>query len=490
MNPAGLRTGRGARLLPPPVRARDWLPAGIAAGLCLASAELLALAVQDVGLSPRVAVSVAGLDAAAVAALCVPPALAQRLSSWRPSHSALVGGVLGPLLAARSLPLLLPPAPAVAAGVAALAAALGCGLAAARAGGRLEAAGVPISGPPLWLAVSLLLVGASSLRRGGPLSPSPAAFLVLGGLVLLLALLAAFLAVFGARREALVPWPFGRLVLALALLAGGVALAPRALPWLLMEPPRSALRPTSPNLLLVDLGAFSPDAAPALGGDASSANLTLLAAQGSFYRRFLPGPEPAGGAWLRLADGLPVARALEARGYRVRSLGPPGSRPPGFDTEPSADLDAALAATLGGGLLARLGGGVAPDPDGSAAARAAEARRRIAFTRALEPDRPLFLAVDFSDAPRDVGRMDGALGTLLDLLADLDLDDHARIAVVWREEAADGGLRGRAIVRPELAGMRERGRIVEMPVLGAELAGLFSGLAPADPQEPAPQAKP
>lgn len=469
----------GPRLLPPPSRARDWVPAGLGAGLCLGAVEALALLVEGIELGPGTALALLAADALAVGVPAMLVGIGVRLSGRRLRHSTLVGAMVGPLLAARVLPRALGgPEPELLAGLGLAALA---GLGAGFAGSRLERGGVPISGPPVWTAVSLLVAAGGALRPGGPLEATPAALAALAGAVIVLALLAAFLAVFGSRRDSVAPWPWARTLVALAFAATGVALAPRILPWLLMDPPSAAARPHSPSVIVLDLGAFAPDAAPSLGGEDPSVNLTLLASGGILYRRLLlpPGGGTPGG-WLSLPGGLSVARALEARGYGVRAVVPGAVLPPGFGRPLRTSPDDALRATVGGALLARVGADRSGEPAEAAGRLGLEARRRVATARALAPEKPLFLFVDLADTPRDVQRLDDELGTLLDFIAGLELEDQTRVGVVWREIAPDGSLRARALLRPEPGARSPRGVAVEMPVLADEMASVMAGLRAVD----------
>lgn len=478
---AKLAARSGPRLLPPASRARDWVPAGLGAGLCLGAVEALALTAEGIELGPGTALALVAADALAVGVPATLVGVGVRLSGRRIRHSTLVGAMVGPLLAARVLPRALsggPPEPELLAGLA-LAALAGFG--AGFAGSRLERGGVPISGPPLWTAVSLLVAAGGALRPGGPLEATPGVLAALAGAVIVLALLAAFLAVFGSRRDSVAPWPWSRTLVSLALAAAGVALAPRLLPWLLMDPPSAAARPHSPSVIVLDLGTFAPDEAPALGGEDPSANLTILASGGILYRRFLLAPgDGTPGGWLALPGGLSVARALEARGYGVRAVVPGTVLPPGFGRPLRTRPDDALRSTVGGALLARVGADRSGEPTEAAGRLGLEARRRVASARALTPEKPLFLYVDLAETPRDAQRLDDELGTLLDFLADLELEDHTRVGVVWREIAPDGSLRARALLRPEPGARSPRGVAVEMPVLADEMAAVMAGLLPVD----------
>lgn len=489
------------RLLPPLARGRDWLASGIGAGLCLGGAEALALHAQRAALAPGPALSLVAADAASVAMLSAPLALATAAAKRHLHHSAVAGGTLGLVLLAPVVPRALALAQGAAAGEAVrVAAGAGvaalCGLLAAAAGARLERAGVPISGPPLWAAVALLVAAGSAFREGGPIEPGPALWLAVGAVVLLLALCAAFFAVFGASRASVVPWPWSRTLFALALAAAAIAVAPRAAPWVFLEPPAATPAGRHPDVLVISLGAFAPGDGPALREPGAGAalraapNLTVLAAAGALYRRVVVAPdERAALAWLRLPGGLPLASALRARDYRTRLAGQWSAHaplPPGFDRADAGEspegTEQAVRATVGGALLARLGaGGARPASAASVAAGiTAEARRRIVAARALGDDRPLLLVVDYSAAERRTALLDDEVGRLLDFLAELGGDENARVAVAWGEDApADPG-ELRVLLRPEPAALRApRGVVDADAILASDLVARIGGLGDA-----------
>lgn len=503
--------GRGPRLLPPLARGRDWLAAGLGAGLCLGAAESLGLHVEGIELSWVQALALVATDAALVAALSAPLALGTGLARLRLCHSTLSGGVLGPLLLAPAVARAsvrlqngvaedVPAVLLLGAGVAALG-----GVMAGWVGGRLERAGIPISGPPVWSAVALLVAAAGAVRAGSPVAPSPALLLGLLAAVVVLALVAALLAVVGARRESLVPWPWGRTLLALATAAVGIALAPRLLPWLLLDPPSARSLARAPDVVVVDLGVFAPGEGPDVRGPTAGVagspapNLALLAATGVLYRKVLAPPDQdAGFDWLRVPDGLPVARVLRAQGYvtRAAGAGKAGAAPPaGFDRVDaggSADeREAALRATTGGAVLAAIGADTAGSlAHGSTAAGVSgEARRRIAASHALAPERPLLLLVDYSAVTRGPTlALDDEVGAMLDFLGGLGLEETARIVVTWSEDGTSAGAPGepsggrvlQVLLRPEpSAPQAVRGEVVESFVLASEVAERVAGLPPA-----------
>jgi hypothetical protein len=502
-------TGRGPRLLPPFARPRDWLPAGVGAGLCLGAAEALALLLQGVELSPGRALALVATDVLVVALPCVPIALGIAISGARIRHSALVGGVVGPILLAPVWPRALAQAmagfsalpPELPAG---LALALAAGVLAAWAGSRLERAGIPIFGPPLWAAVALLVAGAGVFREDGPVQATPVALLGVLAAVVILALLAAVLAAVGARRETVVPWPWSRTLVALAALAAAMALAPRLLPWVLMEPEARGVRPRSPHLVVVDLGSFQPGKAPAVrqllpnGSGEVAPNLTLLASAGVLYPRVLVvGEDSAAASGLRLPDGTPLAHALAARGYLpriARDATAAEAIPAGFEGSTTSGSEAAanVQATVGGALLAAIGAGIDAPATGAppAAAITAEARRRIAAARSIDSERPLLLLVDYRGAARDATALDDEVGALAGFVADLGLDENTRMVVTWTEDLADGRHVEHVVLRPEASAARaHRGVVVEELLLPEEVVERIAGFredAPAPPPEAAP----
>lgn len=458
----------GARRVPPPARSRDWPLCGACAGLCLAAGELAALAALGASPPNDVALSMGALDAIGVSLLCLPVALGFHLADRRTNHSALVAGVVGPLLAVAELPGLLSGefvASLDGFGIAAL-----VGYLAARVGGRIERAGVPIPGPPIWLAVALLSTSARMLEARRESSVGLAPLLGLVAAIVACAFAAAWLAARASRREALAPWPWSRLFVALSLGVAAIAVAPSTLPWLLMDPPGRASMPVSPNILVVDLGSLGADPG------AHVPSLEALASTGVLFRRFLPGPDPRPGAWLTKTDGPGLLRALEARGYRIEALGPVGSRPPGFARGP--DPERFLHATVGGSLLASLGDrAITASP---AARLSAEAHRRIAHARALEPERPGFLFLDLSELALDPAALDTTLAEILELISELGLDSDGRTAVVWREAVDGGPVRGRAIIRLGPGSGADRGRVVDLPILASELSAAIADPATLD----------
>lgn len=492
------------RLLPPLARGRDWLAAGLGAGLCLGAAEALGLRAQRVTLSPGPAVAILAASAASVALLALPLALATRIVKRRLRHSAVAGGAVGLVLLAPILARGLAPGHggepgagaqiATSAGLAVL-----CGSLAAFIGARLERAGVPISGPPLWAAVSLLVVAGGVLREEGRLETGPGLWLVIAAVVLVLALLAALFAVVGASRDSVVPWPWSRTLSALALAAIAIALAPRLLPWVFLEPPGATLAGRHPDVLVITLGTFSPGEEPAVREHDESAsqsvtpNLTLLAAAGVLYRRVLVGQDERGDlAWLRLPDGLPLSRALRARGYGTRLAGQWQAQaplPPGFDRADAGEsvesAQEAVRATVGGALLARFGGDVSRAGGGASAASriTGEARRRIVAARARSEEQPILLVVDYGAAERRAALLDEEIGRLLDFLADLGLDENARIAVAWSEGAPIPGDTMRVVLRPEPAALRTpRGVVDDASILASDVVVQIGGLAGAGPR--------
>jgi hypothetical protein len=109
-----------------------------------------------------------------------------------------------------------------------------------------------------------------------------------------------------------------------------------------------------------------------------------------------------------------------------------------------------------------------------------QALRRIAAARSFDPERPLLLLVDYASAERRASRLDDEVGRLLDFLAELGLDENARIAVTWREAEPSGGQTMRALLRPEPAAPRvPRGEMIETAILASELAERVGGLTPA-----------
>jgi hypothetical protein len=256
--------------------------------------------------------------------------------------------------------------------------------------------------------------------------------------------------------------------------------------------------------LLVDLGSFLPEKAPAVphtladGSGEVAPNLALLASAGVLYPRVLVvGAESAAGSGLRLPDGTPLARALAARGYlpRVaREVTAAEAIPPGFEASApsSSAAAAAVQATVGGELLAALGRSIDEPAPGAppAASITAEARRRIAAARSIEPERPLLLLVDYRGAARDATALDDAIGALTEFVADLGLEANTRMVVTWSEELESGRRVERAVLRPEPSAVHaRRGVVVEELLLPEELAERIAGFREDAPTPPSEEAR-
>lgn len=478
--------GRAGRLLPPRPRPVDAVWMGASAGLCLAAAEMAELWLRGIDPPGRVLLEAASLTAALSAAGAGLVAAGLGVAGRRPSHSAWVGIALGLLLAAPVAADALRELATAGTGdplrlVLGLGLAAGAGAAAGWSGGRLERAGLVLPGPAVWL-VAAGLVGLAGLAgQQGALSPG-LGLLVAG--VLVFAGLAAALATRAARQAPVVPRAPARTFLLLAVGVAALAWGPRLLPWLLAEPLPAGAVPEGRGLLVVDLGEFAPGAAPqpvtSGPGGVPAPELALLAASGVLYPRLLTADDARAG-WLRLVDGVPLPRVLRARGWASSWVGAPvGPAPAGFEEDagpPEAELSArTLAATTGGAL--RVATGLARDvaaaPARDLAALTDTAARRLFAARALAPDEPFFLLVDFGGTSRDVAALDEATGRLLATVSALDLAPRTTVVVSWTEQSEGGGRAvRRALVRPAADAPVPRGALAT-PVLAPSLAAALA----------------
>lgn len=463
-----------ARLLPPRPRAGDWLRAALFTGILLGVAEIGVLWAAGVEMPPALALAVAGGAGLAATPVGVVLALGARWRRVRPSHSALVGAQVGTLVATPALARAAGALGAVdplgardAAGLAAtLAVAAAAGALGARAGGRLERSGVPLSallviGPAALLAALAENGGAAVERLGGPLA--------LGLAVLALAGAGAGLAVVATRRGyAPAPWSWS--------LAGGIALAaaiaflPRALPWLSGQADLEALAPVGGpgpmNLLVLDLGERAPvDSGSPWDGPA----LAILEADSVAYDDVVASTTESVAGALLGADGsgpdLPAR--LDGRGWATAAAFRSEGRDPGLgvrerDARPGAAalLDALAPQLAGGPLLAALplsartalGLGAALRPP---EVLGADARRWLVAWRAGRASSPFLLAVDYGAGepsdPVDPGVADTETGRWLQSLEQLGASERTLLVAGARVSDPAGPSRLALLVRLPLA---------------------------------------
>ena len=423
-------------LLPPRARAHDWPLAGASAGLVLALAEQLVAVAGGVRLPPGLALLLAAGNVLLVATPCALIGLGLRRA--RLSHSSLVLGVVGPMLyAAVAVPLVVRGGARALATAALLAAGVGTlTLVGARLADRAERAGIAASGPFVWGATALLLVGSAQLASGATPPPGAvwsllfAAALVVAGTVLAHEVI--------KRRGGSGRLRFGPLLALLATATVLSATLPLWLPWLLVDDDPRDLGRSPANLLIVALPAAE-----------SQPTLDMVALQGT---------ERSGialDALLTRRDGGWIAASLARAGYataaivrdprlaRARGAVDLDARPGGLALlEGPASWAVAAPLLLGPAAPALWLAGQdthlrGPETIG------AEARRWLLDWRARRAAAPFFLFVDLHGKP--VGDVDAALATILDRLDMLGAAQTTLVAV------AATGTGGRLVVRaPEM----------------------------------------
>jgi len=155
-------------LVPPRPRLSDWILSGAGAGAALGIAELAIVFLGGHSPAPPLSLLVIAAEVFAVAVGAGLLGWLLRARGAQPSHSLMVGALIGPLLAAAIVGIacsrVISGGSATALGVAGLMAALSlaaaAALTAARIGDRLERSGAPVSGPLVWLATALPLACA------------------------------------------------------------------------------------------------------------------------------------------------------------------------------------------------------------------------------------------------------------------------------------------------------------------------------------------
>lgn len=421
--------GAPVYLLPPRPRLHDWPLAGGCAGSLLGLAELAVAWASGVGLPTSLTIGLAATDALLIAALAGIVGVVTWQAGLRPSHSGLVGAVLGiEIFAAVAAPLVA--GATTTSAVEALLAAAACGalgFGAARVADRTERAGVPASGPLVWGAAGLLVAGASRLAYDGVSAGR------LAGLGFAAGVIAAGVALaheLGRRRGSGSRMRFGRLLALLGLAIIGLALAPAALPWLLFERDLTPLAPGPPNILLAVLP----------GTASAQESVQWQSLGGRRYPLSEPG-SPRDPGFPRLPDGSPLASRLFAAGYatalicREPCVGP-GLEGVEVDDRPGAAAQlegeaswlaaAALWRTWGRQLLDVF------DLDGalrSPAQIGTATRRWLERWRTSRSLVPFFLRVDFRGDGADPDEVDRALGEILDTLPLLDAGASTLIAL-------------------------------------------------------------
>jgi len=479
-------------VLPPRPQLVDFAFGGAACGLLLAAAESALLWLDSEALPPRLAFLAVACEALLGAALATLLGVGLRALRRRPTHSALAGALVAPLL-------VLPAAAAHAAGLgwrasgAALVLAVVAGVLAARTGTRLERAGFALSAPfvlaPAAALLALSEAGSGGLARlpGGTLAPW------------LLGIAAALTLAYGISllgpRERSAPSSWGRLLVSSAVLAALAASLPILAPFLALDPASGPPGPDVPaSGLLLDLG-VTPAGTPRNAG-LDATRMVALASDGVRYDAVIPS-EPD----VDLADALlsgsdtPVLAALAARGYataavtrspeRVAALGASEvDAAPG----PAGRLRETAPRMVGAALLLALPPPLARTLRIDAALRsdtelAQDAAAWLARWRTSRSRVPFFLVVDFADAPSPPA--DDALGRLLDPLRDLDAGRSTLLLAGARDEplGASGAFH-LVVVPPAVATRAPRGLRVLGGVDAGELRELLRSLPEGRADQP------
>lgn len=449
-----MRAGAPRRyLLPPRPRLRDWPSAGAAAGLLLGLCELLVAAWTGETPSPPVALALSVSAAGVCAALAGATGLGLRLRGARSSYSALVGALVGPLLATAAvgaawswLGASAGPSPLQVAGLlCALPLAAVTGATTARLCDQVERGGLPVSAPALWLCVGLALAAGERLFALGPPPPEGRwAALALLPPSALAAMGAAF-AVARRRGNQSRASP-GRLLALSAVATVLVACAPWLAPWALYDRALPPLGDGPPNVLLAVI-----DAAGAPGTGA----LDEVLAQGGFTPDELPGS--AVRSVVTLPSGELLLPVLGTRGYATAAIvadaaaaEPVGAGEVDLRRGPRHALRSTVAWTAGAPFLLGPGGRLlAPlRLDGlrrTPAQLAGEARRWLVHWRSRRAPAPFFLWLDFRVAGAPGPPPHDALAGLLTELEHLEI--ASRTLVLVAAVGPEGSRRAEAALR-------------------------------------------
>jgi hypothetical protein len=415
----------------------------------------------------------------------------------RPSHSLMVGALIGPLLAtsiagiawSRAMCGGPPSALEVSGLMAALSLAAAAALTAARIGERLERSGAPVSGPLVWLAAALPLACAERVFQSDP--DQKLALAALGGVSLAAIALIAGALEWTLKRGSRPRMAHGRVFSLLMVGAIAAAAAPWALPWVLFDPDMPPVGDGPPNVLVVALDPSGP-------ASAVSAELALLSSAGVTYEALDPQGLPGVRSVLTTPDGSRVVSELVADGYAAGAMLAADSAIPELegaqlDTTPgpAGVLAGFLGWTAGAGLLRGPGepllrvlefDAVHRSPDQISAA----ATRWLVSWRARRAPAPFFLFVDFRVGKHS--RADAAergLAVLLNQLAQLEVLDRTTVLAV--REVSPGSSAAlpaptlRVVLRPPLdrSDLPRGGHGVGW-IRGSELGGALLQIARAD----------
>jgi hypothetical protein len=497
-------------LIPPRPQFGGWVLSGASAGAVLGLVELAFVFLGGHSPPPTLSMLVIAAEVLAVA-------VGAGLLGWvllacakPPSHSYMVGALVGPLLAtsiagiacSRAIGGDAPSALEVSGLMAALSLAVAAALTAARIGDRLERSGATVSGPLVWLAAALPLACAERVFQTN--TDHDLAIAALGGV-----LVAAIASIAGAlewtlKRSSRPRMAHSRVFTLLIAGAIAAAFAPRALPWVLVDRDMPPVTDCPSNILVVALDSVDP-------ASAVNAELASLTWPAVTYDALDPQDLPGVRSVLTTPDGSRVVSELVADGYAAGAMLAADSVIPELegaqlDTTPGPGglLAGPLRWTAGAGLLTGPGDPLLRVMAFDAAHRSPDqiaiaATRWLFSWRVRRAPSPFFLFVDLRVGRR--GRADTAergLGVLMNQLDQLGVLDRTTVLAVRevppRSSAALSAPMLRAVLRPPLSrpdlplGVHgagwTRGTDLGNALLQIGRADCKSKLAPPDPARP------
>ncbi|MCH2171084.1 hypothetical protein MK489_09905 [Myxococcota bacterium] len=431
-------------LIPPLPRRRDWFFGGVSAGVLLGCAELVVSAAVGLEVPPEVRVAVVGSSAVVVAALSMMTGAILRAFRRRPSHSEMVGAIVGTLCAAASLRPMwlwleigsLPPALDLVQFGVALAVSVSIGFAAAQLGQLCERKGAASSGALLWSIVALLLASAGHLvgARSSSVGETLAILACGSGaasVVCVMAFLSSRRRGLGSRTRS------GRLLLAVGGIAVAVHFSPVVLPWILLDPEMTLNAEGPPNVLVIAMSRGGRDRLHGPGGLIHEAPTLGVTAWSGVTYPSLEIDEHSSNALssaLTLSDGSALPRLLKQRGYVTDQIAGSTNAFSPIDSLPFRESlsPARWLADRGRWLSTAplLGGVVGPFLDSWGLLPAGremsdvnrEAMEWLVDWRTGSAPAPFLLFVDFRSPRADgnLGEADLALAQLLDHVEKLD----------------------------------------------------------------------